>query len=122
MYEWPLIEKKLNEVSGKKEYEIPLVGLKKGESIPQALQRAIMLNTGMHLSEVVTFLGHFDFRKEQLVYREYVFVVKVSDPYAVEEGEEKGHAWVGGEDAVGYPISNALRETLDLFIRFLKGD
>ena len=54
-------------------YELPNADLKEGESIPQALERAVTVKTAMQLKDVKSYLGHYD--KEGI--RHYHFVVEV---------------------------------------------
>jgi len=95
-------------------YGLPSADIKKGESIPQTLQRAITLQTAMELKEVMAYLGHYD----QDGVRHYHFVTEVKDPYSLEENTKIAYAWLNIEDAVGYPITDNLREMLDLYARF----
>lgn len=95
-------------------YGLPSADIKKGETIPQTLQRAITLQTAMQLKEVMAYLGHYD----QDGVRHYHFVTEVKDPYSLEENTKIAYAWLSIEEAVGYPITDNLREMLDLYARF----
>lgn len=97
----------------KRIYGLPAANLKEGETIPQALQRAITERTAMQLKEVRAYLGHYDERDV----RHYHFVTEVNDPYALEENTNIAYAWLKIEDAVGYPITDKLREMLDLYAK-----
>ncbi|QVL57798.1 MAG: NUDIX domain-containing protein [Simkaniaceae bacterium] len=92
-------------------YGFPKVELKEGESIPQALQRAVTERTAMQLKDVKRYLGHYD--RDGM--RHYHFVVEVNDPYSLEENANIAYAWLDVQEAVGYPITDQLREMLDLY-------
>lgn len=105
----------IEDLNGEKSvYELPSTYLKEEETIPQALQRAVTESTAMELKEVMAYLGHYDQEKT----RYYHFIAEVKDPYAVEENTKIAYAWLGVQEAVGYPIRDNLREMLDLYARF----
>ena len=94
-------------------YHFPYAELKEGETLPQAIQRALIMTAALHIKEVRRFLGHYD--REG---RRYLnFVVEVSDPYAVEENKGISFAWLDIQEAVGYPIHDETRGMLDLFAK-----
>ncbi len=92
-------------------YIFPEAKLKEEESLSQALQRAVTGKTNMGIKEVNGYLGHYDEGRK----RYYHFVVEVNDPYAVEENKSIAYAWLDIQEAVGYPIKDAVREILDLY-------
>lgn len=94
-------------------YGFPSAELKKKETIPQALQRAITEKTAMQLKEVIAYLGHYD--KDGV--RHFHFVAEVIDPYSLEENTNIAYAWLNTDDAVGYPITDEVRGMLDLYKR-----
>ena len=93
-------------------YELPSTSLKEQEILPQAIERAVIEITGMHLKEVAAYLGHYDLEGA----RHYHFVVEVHDPYAIEENTKFAHAWLEVQEAVGYPIRDDLRGMLDRYV------
>lgn len=105
-----LIEKVLEE---KQIYYFPVVEVRKGETVQQALQRAVMEETNMQLSDVKAYLGHYDIEKERTIH----FVVEVKDPYAIEQYTEVAYAWLETQEAIGYPISDEIREMLDIYAK-----
>lgn len=94
-------------------YTFPNEVITEGETTQQALQKAVTLKTAMELKEVRRYLGHYD--KKGI--RHLHFVVEVKDPYAVEENTSIAFAWVEAREAVGYPITDELREMLDLYVK-----
>lgn len=104
---------KPGEMSGA--YELPTTQLKKGETIQQALQRALMENAGLGLKDVMAYLGQHDEGET----REYFFVVDVNDAFSVETPRHQGYSWVDIQEAVGYPITKQVRDTLDLFSKLV---
>ena len=94
-------------------YTFPNEEVLEGETIQQVLQKAVTLKTAMELKEVKRFLGHYD--KEGI--RHLHVVVEVKDPYSVEEKSSIAFAWVEIQEAVGYPITDELREMLDLYVK-----
>jgi ADP-ribose pyrophosphatase YjhB (NUDIX family) len=94
-------------------YELPSVQLGQNETISQAMQRAITEKTKMQLKKVISYLGHADRENE----RHYYFIAEVIDPYALEENTTIAYAWLDAQEAIGYPITEELREMLDLYCR-----
>lgn len=92
-------------------YHLPEAVLRQEESLPIALERAVGATTGMGIREVVCFVGHYD--KDKV--RHFFFVVRVNDPYSIEEMKSIAYAWLDTQEAVGYPIHDELREMLDLY-------
>lgn len=97
-------------------YRLPSAEVREGEGINQAMQRALIEETVMELTEVVSYLGHRDKGKE----RSYYFVIAVQNPYALEGQARFAYSWVDPQEGVGYPISDELREMIDLYVRNLK--
>ena len=93
-------------------YELPTALLQKEESTQQTLQRAIVFETGLSLSKVVSFVGHIDAGKN----RQLIFLVNVSDPMGVQLREHVAYAWPEMQEAIGYPISDELREILNRYL------
>ncbi|MCB1106972.1 MAG: NUDIX domain-containing protein [Chlamydiia bacterium] len=94
-------------------YHFPIALVKKDETIPQAIQRAVTENTGMEMKEVVRYLGHYDHSGV----RHLNFVIEVKDPYSLEGTKKLIYAWLDVQEAVGYPIRDELREILDLYAK-----
>lgn len=94
-------------------YGFPSAEIQEGETIQQALQRAVTLQANMDLKEALRYVGHYD----QEGKRVYHFVVEVNDPYAIEERKEVAHAWLIPQEAVGYPILDEVRQMLDQYDR-----
>jgi ADP-ribose pyrophosphatase YjhB (NUDIX family) len=105
-----LIEKVLQ---AKPIYEFPTADLKEGETIQQALQRAVLEETAMELGEVKAYLGHYDVGRD----RYYHFVTEVKDPCSIEQYTKIAYAWLETQDAVGYPITDDLRDMLDVYAK-----
>lgn len=105
-----LIEKLLQE---KAIYALPMVTVKEGETIQQALERGIMEGTSMEIAEVKAYVGHYDIGKE----RTYHFLIEVKDPYSLESNTNIAYAWLETQEAVGYPITDQLREMLDVYAK-----
>ena len=98
---------------GKPIYGFPSAEIQEGETIQQALQRAVTLQANMGLKETLRYVGHYDLDGERV----YHFVVAVNDPYAIEEKKEVAHAWLIAQEAVGYPILDEVRQMLDQYDR-----
>ena len=94
-------------------YHFPSAEVKSGETIPQAIQRAVMESTAMGMKEILRFLGHYDSEGK----RHLIFVALVNDPFAVEENKSISFAWLEVQEAVGYPIKDEVREMLDLYTK-----
>ncbi|MBP9841995.1 MAG: NUDIX hydrolase [Simkaniaceae bacterium] len=105
----------LLEKGGSAEYEIPTTYVKEGETIQQALQRGLIEEARLDIKDVVAYLGHYDQGKT----RDYYFVVLVHNPSSAQAIRHSACAWVDIGEAVGYPISDHLRQTLDLFAKLV---
>lgn len=94
-------------------WEMPGGHIEAGESIPNALARELLEETGWTLGEVVGLIDAFDYEGEagQLT-REWNFDVIASSNGAVHHPEHQAHAWVGIEDLAHYPMSDDMRRTV----------
>ena len=101
-----------------KTYEMPYKKLNKDESIQQAIQRAAIETLSINLNEIITYLGHFDKKEKDITTREFYFIVTVEDPSLIQLKEHSGYSFLTPEDAAGYPISDHLRETIDLYLKY----
>ncbi len=97
----------------KEEYEVPFGLLKKDESLNQAVQRILIEKTYLSLTEVEKYLCHFDRVEIGKKIRRLYFIGKIQDSEDIQLKEHKGFAWKIPHEAVGYPISNELREAFD---------
>ena len=97
------------------EYELPAAVVKEDETIQQALQRGLIEEVRLEIKDVVAFLGHYDENKV----REYYFVVLAHSPASAQAIRHSACAWVDIGEAAGYPISDHLRQTLDLFAKLV---
>lgn len=75
-----------------------------GESLAQAVQRILMEKTGLALQEVKRFLCQ---RGEEQFY-----IVSAKEPRTV----MGTYAWVRPEDAAGYPITDQLRDVINVLL------
>ena len=94
-------------------YHFPNANVKKGESISQALQRAVMDVAPIGIKNVLRYLGHYDAH----LLRHLRFAVLASEPYAIEGNKSVSFAWLEFQEAIGYPIHDETRETLDLYLK-----
>ena len=94
-------------------YHFPTAGVKVDETIQQALQRAVLEETMMEIDDVKAYLGHYDKDNERC----YHFITEVKDPYSIEQSTQVAYAWLEAQKAVGYPISDELREMLDVYAK-----
>ncbi|MCB1082952.1 MAG: hypothetical protein KDK61_01465, partial [Simkania sp.] len=69
--------------------------------------------TAMELGEVKAYLGHYDVGQD----RYYHFVTEVKDPCSIEQNTKVAYAWLETQEAVGYPITDDLREMLDVYAK-----
>lgn len=97
------------------EYELPTALVKDKETIQQALQRGLIEEVRLEIKDVVAFLGHYDENRE----RDYYFVVLAHSPTSAQAIRHSACAWVDIGEAAGYPISDHLRQTLDLFAKLV---
>jgi len=94
-------------------YHFPNAKVKKGETISQAIQRAVMNVAPIGIKSVLRYLGHYDIGDV----RHLNFAVLANEPYAVEENKSISFAWLEFQEAVGYPVHDEAREMLDLYLK-----
>lgn len=97
-------------------YTLPSTLVREDETLQQALQRGLVETTNLMLEEVIAYLGHNDIGKKE---RHFYFATTVHDPFAVQLRNHVAFAWVDIQEAVGYPISDELRQTLDFFAKLV---
>ena len=100
-----LIEDPVTQVFG-----VPEAEIRSDETIPQALNRAIIFSVGHELQEVKQYLTHYDHEKERVFY----FSVKILEPRNVDPPSNHKFAWTDPREAPRYPIREELRVVLDL--------
>jgi 8-oxo-dGTP pyrophosphatase MutT (NUDIX family) len=102
---------------GQQGYEFPSGKVREVESLSQAIQRVLMEETSLSLNKVSQFLISKDSLTGSASKRIFYFLVEVKDPEDIILGHHHSYAWVSPKEAVGYPISEDLREIVDLYIK-----
>jgi hypothetical protein len=96
-------------------YEFVTADVLEDESLTQALQRAVILETGANIESVESYLAHRDEMRGEKKVRQLIFVLTLVDPYDIRSLHHSAFAWRDYKEAIGYPITNEDRETIDLF-------
>ncbi|KUN02117.1 DNA mismatch repair protein MutT [Streptomyces yokosukanensis] len=92
-------------------WELPSGGVETGESLIEALEREVAEETGLTVTEVDTYLGHFDYRSGSgRRTRQYNFAATVTGR-TVQLSEHDAHLWAdNGQQA---QVSSAVQAVLD---------
>jgi len=99
-------------------YEIPSAILKPGETFQQAIQRAVIEETNLSISNFLGFVGHFDFiSSANIKHRQFAFAIEVEEPQSIQLKKHIAYAWLTPQEVVGYPISDELRSLIDQYAR-----
>ena len=104
-------------VAGQGFYELPSGVIKEQESLQQAVRRVLIETISLSLKRVVRFLTYRDFLKNNKKGRAFYFIVEVNDPEDIALSKHHSFGWIEPKEAVGYPITEDLREILDLHMK-----
>lgn len=107
-----LLKRSEAEVTHPSFYVFPTIEYVEGESINQMLQKALLFCTGLTLTSVDGYLGHFDYDST----RQCTFLVSIQDPYAIQLSNHEAYSWALLREAIGYPISDEVRTLIDRVI------
>lgn len=96
----------------------PLQGpVKEGESLNQALDRIAIEQASLKLERLDRFLCFFDRVEGSKKIRRFYFIAKALDPEDLVLSGHHSFAWLQAEEAIGYPISDELRQAFDFYIK-----
>ena len=95
-------------------YQFPCCLLRLNETVPQALARIVTEKMRTTVKEVASYLCHRDLEDK----RYYTFIAFVNDPCLAATNTSISSAWLSVQEAYGYPISEDIREVLDLYTKF----
>ncbi len=92
-------------------WELPSGGVESGESLIEALGREVAEETGLTVTEVGTYLGHFDYRSfSGRRTRQYNFTATVTGQ-TVTLSEHDAHLWA--DNGQQTQVSSAVQAVLD---------
>ncbi len=87
-------------------YEFPGGKVEPGESLPDAIRRELLEETGMTLKGIKKYLGHFEYATAYgTVTRQFNFVVDADTPGRIVHPEHQAFAWVERADLDRYNIT-----------------
>jgi 8-oxo-dGTP diphosphatase len=96
-------------------FELPSGKVEPGESLDAALVREVLEETGLEVSTIGTYLGHFDYLSGSgKKSRQFNFAVEVSAATAVVLHEHDAYAWTPID--VDPPVTDAVRAVLATFL------
>ena len=97
-------------------YELPSGEVESGESLEEALCREVKEETGLEISSIKRYLGHFDYlSKNKKMTRQFNFHVEVKDISRITLKEHSNYAWVSSNDLERYNITSEVKKILKRF-------
>ena len=97
-------------------YELPSGEVESGESLEEALCREVKEETGLEISNIKRYLGHFDYlSKSKKITRQFNFHVEVKDISRITLKEHSNCAWVSSKNLEKYNVTNEVKKILKRF-------
>lgn len=92
-------------------FELPSGKVEPGENLDEALRREVDEETGLKISGIREYLGHFDYRSGSgKTSRQFNFVVEIAAPESVELTEHDAHLWASLTEKL--PVTEAVKRVL----------
>ena len=96
-------------------YELPSGKVEGGESLDVALLREVEEETGLNVSEILQYIGYFDYEsKDGRLTRQFNFVVNVSDFLKIRLTEHDRYALSKREELGRYQVTDSVKSVLDI--------
>jgi 8-oxo-dGTP diphosphatase len=94
-------------------YELPSGKVEAGEALDTALLREVEEETGLNISRIVRYIGHFDYEsKSGKKTRQFNFAVSVNSPLEIKLTEHDNYAWSRKEELDKYQVTDSVKEVL----------
>ncbi len=95
-------------------YELPSGKVEEGEELDIALFREVEEETGLNISKILNYLGHFDYEsKSGKKTRQFNFTLSVNLPTEIKLTEHDNYAWSKREELDKYQITDSVKEVLN---------
>jgi 8-oxo-dGTP diphosphatase len=92
-------------------FELPSGNVEPGENLHEALRREVQEETGLKISAIREYLGHFDYLSGSgKPTRQFNFAVDVDAAEPIELTEHDAHLWASPTDEP--PVTDAVKEIL----------
>lgn len=92
-------------------WELPSGKTEPGETLPAALAREVTEETGLHITAITSYLGHFDYTSGSgKLSRQFTFTVDIAAPEPITLTEHDACNWA--DPATGLPVTDAVKTVL----------
>jgi 8-oxo-dGTP diphosphatase len=110
-----LLQRPINDFMGGI-YELPSGEVEEGESLDVALLREVEEETGMNISKISQYIGHFDYEsKSGKKTRQFNFAVNVSPFLEIKLTEHDSYIWSKREELYKYQVTDSVKNVLDVY-------
>lgn len=97
-------------------YELPSGKVEGGETLDVALAREVKEETGLEISEITEYMGHFDYlSKSGKKTRQFNFAATIRVPIEISLTEHENYAWAQQKELSRYPVTKSVRQVLEKF-------
>ena len=97
-------------------YELPGGGVEPEETLSEAVSRELLEETGLHATNIVRHIGHFDYvSASRRRTRQLTFEVHVLELGEIVHPDHTAAAWVGADSLSDYPITNESRRVMQRY-------
>jgi len=97
-------------------YELPSGKVEEDELLDGALFREVLEETGLSISSIIKYLGHFDYEsKSGRKTRQFNFLVSVDSAVNVILQEHDSYVWAKRNQVSDFPVTESVKNILDIY-------